>query len=238
LTKPIIDETNYQSASNKDKFANGPNHDTRAHHSSETLDNSTDSATRDLVSTRADAQGGDSGSDHRAAQAPTQPSAVLAAIITSTVASWTNLFGKGFVEMLKAQEFYSAVTWILLACLSASGLLQLMCMRFQMQTFEAVVIIPIYQCLFILSLILEGSVYFEEFSNVSWPSLGLFGFGLCLCILGISILSRSNSPASEQSEQSDASLIRSQRKDPVYGSFQTNSSSDGQEDRRAFELRS
>ena len=55
--------------------------------------------------------------------------------------------------------------YFLIAGLILAALGQLRFMSEMMSTFEAVLIIPIYQCTFMITLIICGAVYFDEFGG-------------------------------------------------------------------------
>ena len=82
-------------------------------------------------------------------------------MLTSGVASWTNLYGKTMVELMRATATDKSVQIALMTTAFAvlalvSDVMQLKCMAMMMAAFEAVLIIPMYQCLFVINLILEG----------------------------------------------------------------------------------
>jgi ABC-type transport system involved in multi-copper enzyme maturation permease subunit len=72
-----------------------------------------------------------------------------------------------------------------LAC-SAVG--QLKVMGEMMAIFEAVFIVPIYQCVFLLWLIICGAVFFDEFSHTTTTNLAVFAIAVLVCFFGIFLL--------------------------------------------------
>src|SRR5690242_17253020 len=59
-----------------------------------------------------------------------------------------------------------------------------------MSTFEAVLIVPIYQCVFMIWLIICGQVFLDEFGGSASWQLGVFATACFFCGLGIVILSQ------------------------------------------------
>ncbi len=75
-------------------------------------------------------------------------------------------------------------------------ILLIFCIVFQQKTlaialkyFNASLVIPIFQCFFIISSIVNGAIYFQELSSLNIIELFLFLFGSWLTLVGIFILS-------------------------------------------------
>lgn len=121
--------------------------------------------------------------------------AVSYAFLASGVGAWTNLLGKSAAELIRVSiigenQMKYATTWVFIFLILVLGFLQLKCMSLMMANFEAVLIIPIYQCMFILSLILYGSCYFGEFSSMEPVNLIFFFISIIICFYGIHLLSQ------------------------------------------------
>eukprot|EP01006_Ploeotia_vitrea_P039077 TRINITY_DN66311_c4_g14_i1.p2 TRINITY_DN66311_c4_g14~~TRINITY_DN66311_c4_g14_i1.p2 ORF type:complete len:394 (-),score=196.53 TRINITY_DN66311_c4_g14_i1:53-1234(-) len=128
--------------------------------------------------------------------------AVSYAFLVSSIASWTNLLAKVFVELISSFThnhfdlkllFSHALTWIALVTVVVLSAVQLMLLSDMMRLFEAVVIVPIYQCLFILCLITYGGAYFEEFSNVEAVRVIIFILCVLVSFAGIVMLDKASS---------------------------------------------
>lgn len=142
----------------------------------------------------------------------TKSKAVAAAFLTSGLGSWTNLFGKSAVELLKHtitgdNQFFNVVAWVLVAATIICAILQLKAMSRMMETFEAVLIVPIYQCFFILQLIIAGFVYFDEISTLTQTNLIIFACCIFVCFVGIYILAQR---AAKVADAQDALELESQ----------------------------
>jgi hypothetical protein len=122
--------------------------------------------------------------------------AVCYSMITAGVGAWTNQLAKAGVQLIDTtvhsdnQLFYWQAWAIILSVVPCAGL-QLKAMSAMMDAFEAVLIIPIYQCIFIFNLILQGAFYFEELDGLNEENLGWFVASLIFILVGIFYLSRS-----------------------------------------------
>jgi hypothetical protein len=65
---------------------------------------------------------------------------------------------------------------------------QLTACVYMMCSFPAIFIVPIYQCMFIISLIVGGSTYFQEFETMTPLSISMFAFGCIVCFTGIGVM--------------------------------------------------
>ena len=85
------------------------------------------------------------------------------------------------------------MAFLIVAILLASIFAQLHWMAIGLQQFDALIIVPIFQCFFISVSILGGGVYFDELSKLSAVQASMFTFGVLLTLIGVAILS-SESP--------------------------------------------
>jgi drug/metabolite transporter (DMT)-like permease len=116
--------------------------------------------------------------------------AISYAWIGASVTSWTNILGKSMSEIIKTSikgdnQFDQVLAYLLIVLVIFSAFAQLKLMTLMMNGFESVFIIPIYQCLFIILLILFGLVYFDEFGNVETAKIIVFFLAICVCIGGL-----------------------------------------------------
>jgi hypothetical protein len=63
-----------------------------------------------------------------------------------------------------------------------------------------VLIVPLYTCLFTICLIIFGSVYFDEFGEMSAAHIGGFCGAVAICCIGIAILTMRPVPTDEELE--------------------------------------
>lgn len=103
------------------------------------------------------------------------------------------LFAKSVAELVKTtaegdSQFGSGVTYVLPLAMFASVFLQIHWLAHGLQLFDAVFVVPVFQCFFISVSILGGGVYFNEFAHMSPLSLGMFFFGAAITISGVYLL--------------------------------------------------
>jgi hypothetical protein len=115
------------------------------------------------------------------------------AFITACIGTFTNIFMKGSIEMIslsiagdnQSGDFYF---WLFIILCILCALTQLTATVWMMCTFPAVFIVPLYQCLFIISLIVGGGVYFQEFDKMDSLAVVFFSIGVIICFSGIFII--------------------------------------------------
>jgi len=123
--------------------------------------------------------------------------AVCFSMVCAGIGAWTNQLAKAGVQLIDTSvhednQLDNWTSWaIILSVVPCAGL-QLKAMGNMMDEFEAVLIIPIYQCVFIFNLILQGAFYFEELDNLNEENLAWFIGSLCFILIGIGYLSRSH----------------------------------------------
>ncbi len=138
-----------------------------------------------------------------ATQLSPAPHAALAigmAYLPAITASYMNLTAKSAMALIKAtfkgdNYFKNFATYLILIGLIASTLITLRLVSQMMKLFPAMLIVPIYQCLFIVGLILVSAFYFGDFSNLSNVNLGIFLGSIFLCFVGIFILTQQSGKA-------------------------------------------
>jgi len=123
--------------------------------------------------------------------------AVCFSMICAGIGAWTNQLAKAGVQLIDTSvhgdnQLDNWASWaIILSVVPCAGV-QLKAMSNMMDSFEAVLIIPIYQCIFIFNLILQGAFYFEELNDLNEENLGWFIASLFFILVGIGYLSRSH----------------------------------------------
>lgn len=78
--------------------------------------------------------------------------------------------------------------WLLLSGMTASVLMQLVFMTSMLEPFESIFIVPMFQSSLIISLIVIGGMYFNEFSVMSTSEIAMFCTGCIVCLVGIAII--------------------------------------------------
>jgi len=123
--------------------------------------------------------------------------ALALAYMGSYTAAWMNLTGKAAMAMLRAtfsgdNQFSRWEAYFILIGLVVSVVSSLKLMSFMMSHFPALYIVPIYQCLFIIGLILVGVFFFDEFSTLHTTEMVLFIVAILICFIGIYLITNSH----------------------------------------------
>jgi drug/metabolite transporter (DMT)-like permease len=116
--------------------------------------------------------------------------ALASALLSSGLSSWTNLMGKSAVELVKttvqgSNQMNSLTAWVFLAAVVGCAVLQLRAMSYMMRSFDAVLVVPIYQCLYVMLMILTGIVYFNEGASLTREKIPIFIGAILVCMCGI-----------------------------------------------------
>ncbi|KAI9984366.1 hypothetical protein PInf_005742 [Phytophthora infestans] len=100
------------------------------------------------------------------------------------------LFAKSMAELMKTtiegdNQFVTfgpyAITVSMLTCV----FLQIHWLAHGLQKFDAVFVVPVFQCFFISISIFGGGVYFKEFAKMAPLALGMFSLGALITISGV-----------------------------------------------------
>jgi len=119
--------------------------------------------------------------------------AIFFAFFTSGVAAWTNMLAKAGVDLISDASlsiFTEPLAYVLILAVPIAAFIQLRLMAAMFSAFEAVLIVPVFQSIFIFGLILEGAFYFQDFLGISPLNLGGFLLSIVLCIVGMFLLAR------------------------------------------------
>lgn len=120
------------------------------------------------------------------------------AYLPAITASWMNLTAKSAMALLKEtingnNYFIYFDTYLILIALIVSTVITLRFVSGMMKLFEAMLIVPIYQCLFIVGLILVSAFYFDDFGQLSTGKLIGFLISIAICFVGIFLLTQQSS---------------------------------------------
>lgn len=137
----------------------------------------------------------------------TQGHIVIWAFLVSGIGSYTNLFGKIAVKLIAASgegnmQFTHWGAYLLVLMLVVAAVTQLHLMKVCLARFESIVIMPSLNCMYILHLMCEGGMFFNEFGHfTSELYKGLFALSIIIAFIGIAV-------ASQVKEQSlDAQVV-------------------------------
>jgi len=119
--------------------------------------------------------------------------AVSYSYITCAFGVLTNTMMKCNVEMVSLSltgenQLTEATFYLFIGAILLSAIFQLTSCVYMMCAFPAIFIVPIYQCMFIVSLIVGGSTYFEEFEQMKTLDICLFLLGCLICFCGIAFM--------------------------------------------------
>ena len=139
--------------------------------------------------------------------------AVCYSNVTCSFGTLTNTFMKATVEMIGLSMSGNSQAgdwtfWFFLGMVLLLAIFQLTSCVYMMCTFPAIFIVPIYQCMFIISLIVGGSTYFQEFDKMSALSIVMFCLGCLICFVGIGIMCALDLNEDEESESNGIDQIQ------------------------------
>lgn len=116
--------------------------------------------------------------------------------IAGTFGGQSVLLAKSTVELLKSAiwgdagvyMFTQFTSYVIAAGMGACLFFQVHFLNGGLARFDALVVIPVYQSFWILTSVLGGIMYFEEYVNMTRTQMLMFTIGGCVTILGIIVL--------------------------------------------------
>lgn len=104
------------------------------------------------------------------------------------------LFGKMVAELLGQtftgeNQLTKPLTYIFVLCMLASIFTQLHFLAVALSFFDALYVVPVFQCFFIVVSTLAGAAYFKEFSRFKIANMIGFPIGILLTLTGVVVLS-------------------------------------------------
>jgi len=107
------------------------------------------------------------------------------------------LFGKMVAVLLGMSfsgnnQFGNPFTWLFLVCMFVSIFSQLHWMAVALSYFDALYVVPVFQCFFITVTTVGGGAFFLEFEKFSVVAWILFPLGILVTLLGVRLLSLRN----------------------------------------------
>jgi len=141
-------------------------------------------------------------------QLPSPPSSVGPVVAGSILSSFSVLFGKCTVQLIKtsferANQFNHGLSWVLTSVFVICALGAVGYLNRGLRRGTALFVVPLYYVLSTLLAIIGGLVYFEEFAHFSLLQGSLFGAGVILTIAGVYMSSRSQMSADEEMEEKE-----------------------------------
>ncbi|OQS02693.1 hypothetical protein THRCLA_04950 [Thraustotheca clavata] len=104
------------------------------------------------------------------------------------------MFAKSTGELIKQSaagdnQFDKGLTYVILFCMITTISLQTHLLSLGLKYFDALYIVPVFQCFFITFSVLGGAVYFEEFKDYNVTQYICFPLGVFITIYGVWVLS-------------------------------------------------
>ncbi|ETV95553.1 hypothetical protein H310_10995 [Aphanomyces invadans] len=104
------------------------------------------------------------------------------------------MFAKSTGELLKqslkgSNQFDKFLTYVIIAALVLTISLETHCLSLGLKYFDALYIVPVFQCFFITFSVIGGAVYFEEFKHFTTTQWIVFPLGVLITIAGVVVLS-------------------------------------------------
>jgi len=129
--------------------------------------------------------------------------AVLCAFGAGLVVAQADVFGKATAEML--QDPLTAFTkwqfYLMLSCMIGTLLLQLVVLNRALEHHNALLVVPMYQTFWMLTSIVGGGIYFDEFSLFEPLNFCVFPVGVFITLIGIYTLTYSQARDDQEAEK-------------------------------------
>lgn len=132
-------------------------------------------------------------------------------VIAAVVGAQQMLLSKIVLELVKTSvgdaggnEFAQPETWAFVVGALVLAVLQLLCVNLGMREGEALVVVPVYQGLFILLTTLGAGILFVSFGSADVESNIGFAAGLFLVIAGVGVLALRPADASDDAQKAAA----------------------------------
>ncbi|ETV95552.1 hypothetical protein, variant [Aphanomyces invadans] len=114
--------------------------------------------------------------------------------LAGTFGAQSVMFAKSTGELIKQSvkgdnQFDKFLTYVIIAALVLTISLQTHCLSLGLKYFDALYIVPVFQCFFITFSVIGGAVYFEEFKDFSTTQWIVFPLGVLVTIAGVVVLS-------------------------------------------------
>mmetsp|Transcript_131629 Transcript_131629/g.228020 ORF Transcript_131629/g.228020 Transcript_131629/m.228020 type:complete len:531 (-) Transcript_131629:288-1880(-) len=123
-------------------------------------------------------------------------------LLTALLGGWSNMLAKCAMEVIKItwiekRQWDKVAAYFVVAALPLFALAHLRSVAATMGKFDTVVVVPVYQSFFIISLIVYGAAYFQEFAIADGGTIFMFSICVLLCCLGIVAVTSNRPPEYE-----------------------------------------
>lgn len=152
----------------------------------------------------------------------TQGHVVVWSFLVSGIGSYTNLTGKIFVKLIAASaagdmQFTHWGAYLIAVLLVVAAVTQLHLMKICLARFESIVIMPSLNCMYILHLMCEGGMFFNEFGHFTSDLYkGLFALSIVIAFIGITVASSVKEQSLDAKPEKATELaVLDSSKDPI-----------------------
>ncbi len=120
---------------------------------------------------------------------------LLYGCLSGIISAHCLLLGKSAVELLvrtivdKRNQFDRWPSWCILVCLVIFALSQLYYLQFALKSVSTSVLYPLVFCIYNITCILDGLIYYRQARRMSYLHIGLVGLGTVLLLAGVFSLS-------------------------------------------------
>lgn len=120
---------------------------------------------------------------------------ICPAALSGVIGAQSVLFAKCSAELIKKtiageSQFGNWQTYVIILCMFFTIFNQLHWLAAGLRYFDAVLIIPVFQCFFITGGVIGGGFFFDEFGGLSIVEKGVFTAGVSTTIFGVYLLSQ------------------------------------------------
>ncbi|CEI99159.1 hypothetical protein RMCBS344292_13251 [Rhizopus microsporus] len=116
-------------------------------------------------------------------------------VLAGNISSQSMLFAKSGIELIiltivsDKNQLQHSLTWILLIMMVGTAVLQLHYLNKGLQLCDTVIMLPISCCVFNVSCLFNGLVYYDQWDRFTWYQLVLVMVGVSLTIGGVLLIS-------------------------------------------------
>jgi uncharacterized membrane protein len=134
-------------------------------------------------------------------------------VLAGNVSSQSMLFAKSGVELViltvvsDKNQLQYPLTWILLTMMVLTAILQLHYLNKGLQLCDTVIMIPISACVFNISCLFNGLVYYDQWDRFTWYQLSLTMMGVAITIGGVLLISYKSEVTALIEEETVATAI-------------------------------
>mmetsp|Transcript_11568 Transcript_11568/g.20547 ORF Transcript_11568/g.20547 Transcript_11568/m.20547 type:complete len:710 (-) Transcript_11568:38-2167(-) len=128
---------------------------------------------------------------------------LMCASLSGIIGAQSVLFAKSTIEILKStirgnNEFAKYQTYFILVAMLVAIFGQIHWLAVGLKEFDAVIMVPVFQCVFVVFTIMGGAAYFDEFRTFTHIQTIMFPLGVLLLVIGVLGLATHKSRTAEE----------------------------------------